>query len=197
VARGGLLPLLLAALLLAACGGDADEESGSRDRGDTDEAEETEAMLPPRRTEDLDMAVEQAGCELRSFAPEGNEHVDGRVGYRSNPPHSGDHNPIPADDGAYGEAPTTEMLVHSLEHGRVIVQFDPDAPDALEDTLEQLYEEDPYHLILTPNATDMPFEVAATAWTKVLGCPDAGEATYDAIRAFSQEFRDTAPERVP
>ena len=33
---------------------------------------------------------------------------------------------------------------------------------------------DGYHLLLYENATDMPYEVAATAWTQMLGCE--GEA---------------------
>ena len=34
----------------------------------------------------------------------------------------------------------------------------------------------------------MPYEVAATTWTNLLGCPDyKGAATLDAIRAFGKE----------
>ncbi|MGH2797987.1 MAG: hypothetical protein ACRDM0_10030 [Thermoleophilaceae bacterium] len=60
-----------------------------------------------------------------------------------------------------------------------------------------LFDQDDYHLLLAPTARRMPFEVAATAWSRVLGCEDVNERTFDALRAFSDEFRDQGPESVP
>ncbi len=44
----------------------------------------------------------------------------------------------------------------------------------------------------------MPYEVAATAWTQLMGCKRyEGEKTLDAIRNFRDQFRGRGPEAVP
>ena len=44
----------------------------------------------------------------------------------------------------------------------------------------------------------MPYEVAATAWTQLIGCPTyEGAATLDAIRDFRDIYRGQGPEDVP
>jgi hypothetical protein len=52
-------------------------------------------------------------------------------------------------------------------------------------------------VLLAPSERRMPYRVAASAWTQVLGCKQFNERTFDALRAFSDEFRDTGPEFVP
>jgi Protein of unknown function (DUF3105) len=153
--------------------------------------------IPPQSEVDLEAAAEAADCELDSPRDEGAQHTEDNVSYKTNPPTSGDHNPVPAQDGVYIESPRVEQLVHSLEHGRIVLQFDRDAPDETKAGLQALYEEDPAHVILTVNATGMPYEVAATAWTQSLTCEDLGPETYDALRAFRDEYRDQGPEFVP
>ena len=137
------------------------------------------------------------GCDFTSFPSEGNQHSEGTPEHRSNPPHSGTHDPVPADDGIYDEAPPIGMLVHGLEHGRIVLHYRPGAPEEVRESLRELVEEDEEQMILTPNDTDMGFEVAATAWTKVLGCGSASEEALDRIREFRDRFRDRGPERVP
>ena len=104
---------------------------------------------------------------------------------------------MPADDGIYDEAPSTTRLVHSLEHGRVIFQFAPGAKAKLRGQLKALAKEDGRHVILTPNATGMPFLVAATAWRHYIGCVRPSDAMFDALRDFKITYRDQAPEQVP
>jgi len=152
--------------------------------------------VPPQRVADLDQAARAAGCTTESFPSQGRNHVTEPVRYKSNPPHSGAHNPVPADDGIYDESPRTESLVHSLEHGRIVMQFRPQVSDEVKGRLKSLFEEDPSHMVLVPNAR-MPYEVAATAWTKVLACRKAAPAVFDAIRAFKVRYRDRGPEYVP
>ena len=45
--------------------------------------------------------------------------------YKTNPPTSGDHDPTPAEDGVYeaDSPPDVEQSVHSLEHGRINIQY--------------------------------------------------------------------------
>jgi uncharacterized protein DUF3105 len=158
-----------------------------------------EGSAPPEQITELQEAVRAADCELEQTRDEGNEHVEEgtRVEYKANPPTSGDHLIVPAEDGAYTEPQPTEALVHSLEHGRILIQYDPSVPDSVKGGLKALYDEDPYHMILSPNDTDMPFEVAATTWTRSLGCPEMNPQVFDAIRAFRNEYRDEGPEFVP
>jgi hypothetical protein len=165
--------------------------------------------VPPQRETNLARAVEAAGCTLERFREEGNDHVEGRVEYRSKPPHSGDHNIVPAEDGAYSEAPALENVVHALEHGRVVIQYKPSVSDDVKGNLKALFDEDPSHMLLVPDRSGMPYEVAATAWSdpdaegpkpslgRVLGCPRMNDRVFDALRAFRQSFRDRGPEYVP
>ena len=52
-------------------------------------------------------------------------------------------------------------------------------------------------MLFYPN-DEMPYEVAATAWTQMIGCPTyEGAATLDAIRDFRDIYRGQGPEDVP
>ena len=52
-------------------------------------------------------------------------------------------------------------------------------------------------MLLFPNP-DMPYEVAVTAWTQLMGCDTfEGDATLDAIRDFRDTYRGRGPENVP
>ena len=104
---------------------------------------------------------------------------------------------MPAEDGIYDDPPPTEKLVHSLEHGRVIFQFEIGAPARVRGQLKALVKEDPRHVILTANQTAMPFEVAATAWRHYVGCRTVSPSTFDALRDFKIQYRDQAPEHAP
>jgi hypothetical protein len=192
---GGVLAVaaLVALVVVVAAGGDG---GGSEQAGESGEF--PEGSVPAQQVADLEQASDAATCKLEDPPIEGDQHIEGEaISYESNPPTSGDHRPVPADDGAYTEAPETEALVHALEHGRVIIQFDPAVPDSVKGDLKALFDEDPYHVILTPNSTGMPYEVAATAWGHLLGCPKMNEEAFDAIRAFRDDYRDEGPEFVP
>jgi hypothetical protein len=173
----------LIAATLTACG---DEKDG-----------DTTAPAQPPGPDAVKSAARKAGCEVRDTASEGNRHVNERVRYRTNPPTSGDHFPVPAQDGVYTKAPPAEALVHSLEHGRIVIQYHPGLDPARRGDLKRVYDENTSHVILTPNQTGMRYEVALTAWTHLLGCPQLNERVPDAIRAFRDAYRDKGPEFVP
>jgi hypothetical protein len=165
-----------------------------------------DGSVPDPRITDLTEAAKAAGCRLQNPRSEGRSHVQEAVAYRSNPPATGNHNPVPAEDGPYTEAPVTEQLVHALEHGRVVIWFKPTLPDGAKGDLKALFDEDPYHMVLTPNETQMPYEVAATAWSReptpngrghLLACPKMNDRGFDALRAFRDGNRDNGPEAVP
>jgi hypothetical protein len=156
----------------------------------------------------LKTAAAAAGCTYRSFPEEGRGHTASPrtpANYKTNPPTSGDHNPNPAQDGLYpsGNEPAIGNWVHTLEHGRIILQYATDAPLTDVTALENLYKEPvldsggSYHMVLMRNNTKMPFKTAAVAWRRYLGCQDASPKAIAAMRIFRDRYVDKAPEFIP
>ena len=126
--------------------------------------------------------------------------------YPQNPPTSGKHFAVPAEDGLYNGAPPTDTaLVHSLEHGRIIVWANPSLPVEARKQLRALYEQDNYQMIFV-RRPNMPYAVAATAWShdptpdgtgRLMGCPNWDDGVIDALRAFRDEHRSNGPEDIP
>ena len=153
--------------------------------------------IPSRKVADLDAAVKAAGCTLTNPKSEGAGHTTKPQKYKSQPPTSGSHNPVPAHDAAFLKSPGNEHLVHALEHGRVIYWFKPTAPDSVKGALKKLYDEDKDLVVLTPDTAPMPWQVAAGAWGKYVGCPSYNDKVPDALRAFRDAYRLKGPEYFP
>jgi hypothetical protein len=156
---------------------------------------------PPIQQARLEVAAKQASCDLRLNLPdEGNNHLspnEPTPKYDTNPPTSGDHDPQPQADGAFAEEPESRHFVHSIEHGRIEIQYSPDLPEEDQLALKGVFDEDSNGMLMFPNP-DMPYEVAATAWTQLLGCKKYdGQATLDAIRDFRDTYRGQGPEPLP
>lgn len=153
----------------------------------------------PVEIANLEEAADAAGCDLELDLPdEGNTHIPASkpADYETDPPTSGDHDQVPLADGAYADAPEARFYVHSLEHGRIVVQYRPDLPEEDQLALKGILEEDPDGMILIQNE-EMPYEVAATAWTNLLGCDSYSPEALDAIRDFRDELRGKGPEDIP
>jgi hypothetical protein len=189
VVGGGLAIAALIAVVavLVSGGGSSNASSGDWPKG----------SVPAQQVGDLTAAAKAAGCRLNNPPNEGRQHVDTQVQYKANPPTSGNHNPDPATDGAYLQAPAKEHTVHALEHGRIEIQFRPTVPSSVKGDLKALFDEDTYHMLIFPNQTNMPYAVAATAWDHQLVCPAYNDKVPDAIRAFKNQYRDHGPETVP
>ena len=206
VGIGGAAAIAIAAVVLIAVlagGGDA---GGTQGGGDVfpeggEVSEQTEL--------DLDAAVQAAGCQLEDTRATGvashTTSLDENVDYKDNPPTHGRHYEIPAEDGLYQEPPPDEALVHTLEHGRVIVWVKPSLPETAREAVRALFDEDDYQMVVVPRR-NMPYAVAATAWNgdpdpggtgRTLGCDEWNERVVDAIRTFRDEHRSNGPEPVP
>jgi hypothetical protein len=148
---------------------------------------------PPVKVSDLKTAAKQAGCVLKlGLADEGHEHIppgSPTPDYKTNPPTSGPHvePPFQQADGAYLETPEPIDYVHSLEHGRMEIEYHSNLPEKDQLALKGLYDTMYGAALLFPN-DEMPYAVAATTWTNMLGCKTfKGQATLDAIRDFGKQ----------
>jgi hypothetical protein len=198
---GVLVGAAIAAVVIAVAAGGGGSSSSSK--------------KPSASQTKLDTAAKQAaaaaGCSLDTFPSEGRQHTEGKVAYKTNPPTSGNHNPVPASDGIYdpGGTPQVGKLVHALEHGRIEIQYHPGLPAAQVAQLQTLMKEPVtstpvgsqsagFAQLLYQNTTGMPYAVAVTAWTHRLACPQfKGAATLAAIRAFRAAYILKAPEFIP
>jgi hypothetical protein len=198
---GGVLALaaVVAIVAVAATGG-GDSTAAPDDLPAPEQSFEGAATPPQQQDTNLFAVVREAGCVLRNPVIEGRTHIapDKKVEYKTNPPTSGNHDPVPAEDGVYSRAPTAKTIkhfVHTLEHGRIEIQYDPALDKRRIDQLGGLFNDDPYHMVLMPNR-QMPYAVAATAWGHLLGCKKVNDRTFDAIRAFRDRYRDQGPEQA-
>src|SRR5947209_5336299 len=73
--------------------------SGSNSKPGPASAATGSAKIPPASDPSLPHAAQAAGCVLVDPPIQGRGHVTSNVVYKSNPPTSGPHNPIPAQDG--------------------------------------------------------------------------------------------------
>ena len=217
-AAGGAILIALVTIVaaLASLGGGGGEGAPASTGADAGPRDRVHDLLPengsfpaPERVGSVHEGARSAGCELESFAAKSNLHIaspDQDVRYRSDPPTSGRHHPVPADDNAYAISPDVRRIVHTLEHGRVVIWFDSDLPREARAALKAFYRDDSHHMLLVPDTTDMPYAVAATAWNRkpgrygtgrLLGCRDYNDDVFTALDAFRDRHLDRGPELVP
>lgn len=133
-----------------------------------------------------------AGSAVHS---EGANHVpeDTVIEYESNPPHSGPHYPRTAHAGVYDKAPEDGYLVHSLEHGAVILWYDEKLGGGDVKTLKNVFDKMGGKTIMTPRK-GMGVLVALTSWTRILKLEKIDEKQ---ILDFYEANYNRAPENAP
>ncbi len=194
--------LAAAVLIFVLVGGGSSDDSGDAHINLNQEVGNTNGVQPddragivPARTKvfDLDQAAKAAGCKVElKLEDEGHTHLPQNSplpNYKTNPPTSGNHvePPYQQADGAYSEEPSELNVVHSLEHGRMAIEYSPDLPEKAQLELKGLYDTMYGATLLFPN-DKIPYDVAAATWTNLIGCKTyKGAATLDAIRAFGRE----------
>jgi hypothetical protein len=139
-------------------------------------------QLPPVRQIQLERAARTAGCEIRRgdaaallIAP--------------TPPGS----IRAATPGAYDRPVRPDALSAAVRRGLVVIQYRPGVARAVLDQLTAVQSVVPKGTILAPSATAMPFEVAVSAWRRLLGCRRFGRSTIDAVRLFRGRFLGSGP----
>jgi hypothetical protein len=192
---------VLVFVLVSGGGGSSSESAGAHINGNQAmgstngvQPDERAGIAPPRtKVFDLHQAAKEAGCVVElKLKDEGHTHLppsSPEPNYETNPPTSGNHvePPYQQADGAYSKEPKQLDVVHSLEHGRMAIEYSPDLPEKVQLELKGLYDTMYGATLLFPNGK-MPYDVAAATWTNLLGCKTyKGASTLDAIRAFGRE----------
>jgi hypothetical protein len=143
-----------------------------------------------------DRGANQYIQNVEQFPSRGNQHVTGTVNYERIPPLSGPHSPS-AESAKFAEqTPPLTKLVHSLEHGHVVVYYDEAAltPETRQ-SLQQFVQEHggPWaSVVAAPHPNDDPDSpFVLTAWRHQLTM-DSYDA--EAVHAFLSEFLGRGPE---
>lgn len=119
------------------------------------------------------------------------------VTYQSNPPTSGSHWANPLRDGVYDQEKPDEAVVHSLEHGRVWISYQPSLPQSAVDQLESIASKQA-RVILTPR-TSNETAIALAVWQRLdtFQLLEDGQVDEQRILDFIERYRDTGPEFIP
>jgi hypothetical protein len=134
-----------------------------------------------------------AACTSDTRSDPGRSHVQNPT-YTVNPPAGGDHYPVPASAGVYtANPPPDSQLVHSLEHGYVILWFDPTTESADLQKIVAAAQKYPADTLVVPRS-GMPVPLAATAWHHRLLCQGFNEG---ALLNFIAQYRNQGPEKIP
>jgi hypothetical protein len=136
-------------------------------------------------------------------ADAGGVHIPGgqqATGYTSVPATSGQHwstADSPGPWGVYESAQPQERMVHNLEHGGIVIWYQPAQLDAasvtaLQDYVRQQVTTTQFKVIVTPwSGQDFGHPIAVTAWNWLLYLDTAN---IDGIRAFLDAHYGQSPE---
>ncbi|MFB6218513.1 MAG: DUF3105 domain-containing protein [Halobacteriaceae archaeon] len=138
-----------------------------------------------------------SGVQSYSDLSRGHVEPGTDVSYETMPPVGGPHYGTTADPRFYEEAPPVEELVHNLEHGHVVVYYDPAAltPEARESlrAFVRAHQNPWAAVVVVPTPVENPeAPYVLTAWGHKLSMD-----SYDAevVRAFLAEYLGRGPER--
>lgn len=154
-------------------------------------------FLDRRGDAELRAALTSGSCETDSAsdptAGAGANHVPSPT-FQVNPPAGGNHLAAAARGGMFEGAavPADGMLVHSLEHGYIVLWHRPDLPQAQKNQLRAFEERNDGDVIVAERA-GAPTPVAATAWNRRLLCEVVEPAALD---RFFDEYVGEGPEQV-
>lgn len=101
------------------------------------------------------------------------------------PPTSGNHFAQQSSYGFLGGPVTPEAAVHNMEHGAVVLWYQPDNAD-LAGKVNQLVRSLGQQCIVAGSFSDQSFEITATVWGRALPLDSYNEAD---LRAFISQYR--------
>ncbi len=149
-------------------------------------------------SDDLGVAEREANCgEVETFEDQGADHIE--VGtphepYNSSPPTSGPHYEIPGATEFFTEPQQPETFVHNLEHGMIVIWYDPEAPSETIDQIQDLVRQEPAATAAVPYADiESPYNFALTAWGASQHCELVSQ---EVVNSFRREYQGKGPEQV-
>jgi hypothetical protein len=173
--RGNLVTVLIALVVVAAVAG----------------------IVLADRFESVGASAGEANCTgVETHEIEGNNHAPETtdVAYETTPPTSGDHYEQPADAGFYTSPVAEEQLVHNLEHGQIVIWYDPGAPEEVIADIEEVTRQEALATVAVPyEGLDEPRNLALTAWGASQSCEAVSQDVVDSFRA---RFQGRGPEDV-
>ena len=133
-----------------------------------------------------------------STLPEQQHLTPGTVftAYTTIPPVSGPHDPFPLQCGIYNREQPFERALHAMEHGAIVIYYDPAAtPESVQAQVDEIGGDllrDGRRIIVMPHA-NIGSPIVLTAWARKLALTTVETAT---IRDFANAFENQAPERI-
>lgn len=131
-----------------------------------------------------------------AIAIQGANHVpEGtKEDYNSNPPTSGPHYANSQPAGIYDKPVPDGNLIHSMEHGAVILWYKPDLPASDSAKLKSIFNDASASkkIIVPRDSLDVP--VALTSWGRLLKLQTIDE---NQIKTFMETNEDRGPEKAP
>ena len=130
---------------------------------------------------------------VETFPDMGRNHLaegDPPPDYNSSPATSGDHSPTAAQCGIYTSEIPDPVQVHNLEHGTVVIQYQPGLGPGELRALQDYARTKRSHILLAPRA-DLEDPVVVTSWTRMLRLQSADIET---IEVYYQQFAFAGPE---
>ncbi len=154
-------------------------------------------LLQPK-TDDFDALVAEGKSALAQVVEEpdlGSRHLPPgkEIRYATPTPTSGLHSPFDVKPGFYREAQPAVRLVHSLEHGEVVIYYDQPGKAALAYLRRWGAEfQEPFQGVVIVPLKGLGPKVVLTAWRRRL---DLNPFDPAAAAAFIDRYRGRGPER--
>ena len=132
------------------------------------------------------------------FTTSGQPHLQTgqAAAYPATPPYGGPHWSQPLRCGIYEDEQRFEPIVHTMEHGAVVLYYQPLVHDA--DAVAEIRVvvlamlRDRARLIMTPSS-QLSRPIVVASWGRLLPMPEFNE---EALRGFVEAFEGDAPEDV-
>lgn len=141
-------------------------------------------QIVPLRETQLEEAAREARCSLR--APRNGEILD--------PPVDGPFTNPPLRPGVYDRPERPEPVVAALRRGSIVVYYRDDVDDGWVKKLRDYQLAVPDGTIVMPDDEGTRYEVAATAWRRLLACSRVTDDAVEALRLFRGRFIGRGPD---
>ncbi len=125
----------------------------------------------------------------RNHVPEGTQ-----IQYSTNPPTSGSHYPNSQPGGIYESQVPDGNLVHSMEHGAVILWYKSDIPATQSAQLKSIFSNISVGKKIMVPRDNLDVSVALTSWGRLLKLQSIDQ---NQIKSFMEKNEDRGPEKAP